>query len=357
MVVPSDLIFEAQKCLRDYNTLALPSKAAYFCRVSNKDQILEALAFAKKKDLSITPLGAGSNIVLACDIDGLVVYVDLIGIDHIEPNDLQANFIDVTFSAGENWHDAVIHCLKIGLYGLENLSLIPGNMGAAVIQNIGAYGVEISDVLVRVDAIDLGTGSNFTLSAEGCQFSYRDSVFKQELRDKCIITSITLRLSTFPKVNIEYPALKNYFSDLVESPTPQMVSDGVAAIRQSKLPDPSQIPNVGSFFKNPIISSTLFSKIEEKLGLNKAETSFYPLDNGEIKVSAAWLIEYCGFKGCRSGSAGVHEHQALVLVNYNEDHVSNSSQDLLDLVENIRESVRSIFDIWLEVEPRIYGSI
>ena len=212
-----NLTIETNKCLQAHNSLALAVTASHFCCVSDHHQIIEALAFAKANNLAVMPLGAGSNVVLAADLEGLVVYVDLLGVIVTEAADTPEGYVDVTFCAGEDWHEMVLYSLKQGWYGLENLSLIPGNMGAAAIQNIGAYGVELSDLLVSLKAVDLESGESFTLTNHECQFSYRDSVFKQSLKDKCIITDITLRLSTHPVINLEYPALKHYFHDQLET--------------------------------------------------------------------------------------------------------------------------------------------
>lgn len=352
-----NLTIETNKCLKDYNSLALPAVAAYFCCVSNDGQMQDALAFAQSKSLAVIPLGAGSNVVLASDIEGLVIYIDLRGVDVHEPTDHSERHVDVTFQAGEDWHEMVLYSLAQGWYGLENLSLIPGNMGAAAIQNIGAYGVELSDILVSLNIIDIDSGKLVTLSAGECHFSYRNSIFKQSLKDKCIITDITLRLSTHPVINLEYPALKHYFHDQLVAPTAQMVSEAVSKIRRSKLPDPKELPNVGSFFKNPVISASLFTKIERKFENSNVNVPGYPQSTGAIKVPAGWLVEQCQFKGIRHGSAGVHEHQALVLVNYNDPTTQDSARDILELAADIQKVVLAEFSVDLEIEPRIYGSI
>ena len=225
-----NLTIETNKCLQAHNSLALAVTASHFCCVSDHHQIIEALAFAKANNLAVMPLGAGSNVVLDADLEGLVVYVDLLGVIVTEAADTPEGYVDVTFCAGEDWHEMVLYSLKQGWYGLENLSLIPGNMGAAAIQNIGAYGVELSDLLVSLKAVDLESGESFTLTNHECQFSYRDSVFKQSLKDKCIITHLTLRLSTEPNINIDYPALNAYFVALDKDPTPQLVSNAVCKL-------------------------------------------------------------------------------------------------------------------------------
>jgi len=317
----------------------------------------DALAFARSKSLAVIPLGTGSNVVLASDIDGLVIYVDLRGVTVKDAVDTAEDYVDVTFQAGEDWHEMVLYSLAQGWYGLENLSLIPGNMGAAAIQNIGAYGVELSDILTSLKVFDIESGQLLTLTTKECQFSYRNSVFKQSLKDKCIITEVTLRLSTQPVINLEYPALTDYFDDQLASPTPHMVSEAVCNIRRSKLPDPNELPNVGSFFKNPVISAVSFTSIERQFESKDVKVPGYIQSSGSVKVPAGWLVEQCQFKGVRQGSAGVHKDQALVLVNYNDSMASDPAKDILGLADNIQRMVAAEFGIDLDIEPRIYGSL
>ena len=357
MVSYGSLAIERDKCLRAYNSLALPARAEYFCEVSSVIEIRDALSFATSNNLCVIPLGAGSNVIFATNQNGLVMKLSLTGITHEYPEDEECNVVDVTFSAGENWHGAVKYCLSNGWYGLENLSLIPGNIGAAVIQNIGAYGVEISDVLLNVTAIDILSGNSLRLDRRDCFFGYRDSVFKNSLKDKCIVTAIKLRLSTDPAVNIGYPALKDYFLDIEEPHSPAMVSEAVCAIRRSKLPDPTELANVGSFFKNPIISADELRVLQKKLSAEQIEIPFYAFEYEQVKVPAAWLVEYCRFKGYRHGAAGVHNDHALVLINFNENQIDSASGDILALAEEIMSAVKEKFNISLEVEPRIYGVV
>ena len=352
-----NLKIETNKCLQGYNTLALAASASHFCCVSDHLQMQDALAFARSKSLAVIPLGAGSNVVLASDIDGLVIYLDLRGVTVKDGVDTAEDTVDVTFQAGEDWHEMVLYSLAQGWYGLENLSLIPGNMGAAAIQNIGAYGVELSDILTSLKVFDIESGQLLTLTTEECQFSYRNSVFKQSLKDKCIITEVTLRLSTQPVINLEYPALTDYFDDELASPTPHMVSEAVCNIRRSKLPDPNELPNVGSFFKNPVISAESFKSLERQFDTNDVKVPGYIQSGGTVKVPAGWLVEQCQFKGVRQGSAGVHKDQALVLVNYNDSMTSDCAKDILGLADNIQRMVAAKFGIDLDIEPRIYGSL
>jgi len=327
--------------LQDLNSLALPAMAEYFCTVSDIEESREALAFARRHELQVTALGGGSNMVFVGDLQGLVLHLGLKGISHRLSGQDQ---VEVTFSAGENWHEMVQHCLVKGWYGLENLSLIPGNMGAAPIQNIGAYGVELCDVFVSLEALDIRTGHMVVLDRKQCEFGYRDSIFKRAYRDRYLITQITLRLSTQPLVNTAYPALAEALVGRV--PTPQMVGQAVCDIRQQKLPDPEVLPNVGSFFKNPIVAESALASLH---GDGSVAPS-YPQVDGSFKVPAAWLIDQCGFRGQRRGLVGVHEHQALVLINY-----GGTGAELLSLATEIQSAVIEKFAIALEVEPRLYG--
>ena len=327
--------------LKPYNSLAISAIAEYFCCVEDIDQLKAALSFASNNKLKITPIGGGSNLVLASDISGLVLHINLRG---VTSQSVSANQIDVHFAAGENWHEMVGLCLNKGWYGLENLALIPGYMGAAPIQNIGAYGVELCDFLQSVEVVEVDTGEVKILSSSDCQFGYRTSVFKQSAKDQYIISSVCLRLNTLPQVNIEYPSLKAHIDNPI--PTPEDIYQAVCDIRSSKLPDPSEIPNVGSFFKNPVINL----EMADSLVCDYPDIPLYPFTESSSKVAAAWLIERCGLKGYRKGDVGVHDKQALVLVNYGAD-----GESILALADEIRSQVLQKFAIRLEIEPRVYG--
>lgn len=327
--------------LKPFNSLAISAIAQHFCGVENITQLKMALSFAKINNLKITPIGGGSNLVLAGDIDGLVIHIDLKG---VTAEAISKTQVDIKFAAGENWHAMVGYCLENQWYGLENLALIPGNMGAASIQNIGAYGVELCDFLQSVEVINLATAEVETLSARDCKFGYRTSVFKQSAKDRYIILSVTLRLSTVAQVNSEYPSLKVALAS--NQPTPEDIYQAVCKIRRDKLPDPAQIPNVGSFFKNPIIAS----EVANALAIDYPELPIYSHTESTLKVSAAWLIEHCGFKGYRKGNVGVHHNQALVLVNY-----QGNGEDMLALADEIMSKVFQKFSVRLELEPRVYG--
>jgi UDP-N-acetylmuramate dehydrogenase len=327
--------------LTGFNSLALPAKAEFFCSIDSVSQLQQALAYANQQNLKVTPIGGGSNLVLAGDLSGLVLHINLKG---LSTSAVMDNSIDISVGAGEDWHEFVTLCLNNGWHGLENLALIPGNMGAAPIQNIGAYGVELAQFLQSVDVVNIETGQSEVLSREDCDFGYRTSIFKQFARDKYIITAVNLRLSTQPITNINYPAL----SELIvgKKATPKIIFDSVCQIRRSKLPDPKEIPNVGSFFKNPVVSK----QQAEQLIATYPDIPRFPVEGGLIKLAAAWLIEHCGFKGKRQGKVGVHHKQALVLVNYEGD-----GEDILLLAETIKSQVAEKFAVELGVEPRIYG--
>lgn len=327
--------------LQDLNSLALPAYAEYFCSVSGISQIQQALAFAREKGLQVTPLGGGSNMVIAGDIQGLVLHLDLKG---MSSKPVANDQIEVTFAAGENWHEMVQLCLQKGWYGLENLALIPGNMGAAPIQNIGAYGVELCDLFVSLQAIEISTGELMVLDNKQCQFGYRDSVFKQAYKDRFLITHVCLRLSTQPTAQVQYPALAEALGD--KAVTPELVSETVCRIRQQKLPDPADLPNAGSFFKNPLVPESGLDRLQN----NGVQSPRYAQLDGTYKIPAAWLIDQCGFRGQRRGNVGVHEHQALVLVNY-----GGTGNQLLALATEIQDAVFAKFGIALEIEPRLYG--
>ena len=342
------LSIEQHISLQPFNSLALPAYAEYFCSVTDKQELLAALDYAREHQLEVTPLGGGSNLVLAGDLSGLVIYLNIKGFSYSVADDS----VEVTFAAGENWHQGVLTTLQRGWYGLENLSLIPGNMGAAPIQNIGAYGVELADLFVSLRAVEIATGKTCEFDKAACQFAYRDSLFKNVARDQYIILDISLRLSTSPAVNISYPALKTAVDEagLDNALTPEAVSQLVCQIRQTKLPDPAVTPNAGSFFKNPVIADSAVVELHNQY----PEMPTYPQPQQQSKIPAAWLIDQCGFKGVRRGSLGVHKHQALVLVNYQTDGGATGEQ-LLALAEELRDAVWQRFAIRLEIEPRVYG--
>jgi len=337
--------FYRNQALRPYNTLALPAYAEAFVTVTSDAELVTALRWAKERKLPVVPLGQGSNVVFAGDINALVLRQKTHGIQVLERRD---SSVALRVAAGENWHEFVQWSLQQGYFGLENLALIPGTVGAAPIQNIGAYGVELQSVLLQVYATKIADYEKVVLSNTACAFGYRDSVFKGERRDELVITEIDLQLSLHPTVKTGYPDLERYFEKyLLEEPTPHEVFDAVVNIRRSKLPDPSSEPNAGSFFKNPLVSPELATKLVE----NYPSLPCYVQGDGRVKVAAAWMIDHCGWKGYRYHDVGVHAEHALVLVNYG----NSSGAQLLSLAGDIAGSVYESFGIHLEIEPRLYG--
>ncbi|WP_461481539.1 UDP-N-acetylmuramate dehydrogenase [Porticoccus sp.] len=336
-------VIQAAVSLQSFNTLALPARAEYLCRAETDEQLTEALCWARDRGLRVTVLGGGSNVVLADDIPGLVIAMAIPG---IALGDREGEQLAVRVGAGENWHQLVLHSLARGWYGLENLSLIPGLAGAAPIQNIGAYGVELSERFLSLDAIHIRSGERLTMSAGECRFGYRDSYFKNAGRDQFVITAVTLALSVRPQLRLNYPALQQALAqrDPAEL-TPALVSEVVCDIRRSKLPDPAVIPNAGSFFKNPVISAAKAADLQAHFpGLVS-----YPQADGAVKLAAGWLVEQAGWKGVTRNAVGVHQQQALVLVNR-----GGSGAELLALADEIGQSVGDKFGVALELEPRVY---
>ena len=323
----------------------MPARAEVYTEPSTPLALCEALDWARAEGLRVTPIGEGSNLVLAGDVAGLVVRPMLRGISVVARDDAT---VTLRVAAGENWHAFVAGCLEEGYYGLENLALIPGTVGAAPIQNIGAYGVELESFVVAVHAIAIDNGEEVTLAAERCEFSYRDSVFKRALRDQVVITSVDLRLPLQPCVDTRYPSLAAHLSEQgIAAPTPRDVFAAVVAIRSARLPDPAQIPNAGSFFKNPVVDAAIATALQSRF----PDMPLFAAGEGGSKLSAAWFIDQCGWKGQREGGVGVHEHHALVLVHRG----GATGADLLELAARIQESVAHTFGIDLEIEPRVYG--
>lgn len=330
--------------LQGLNTLAISAKSDFFAAVNDTESLLEVLAFARERKLPLLPLGGGSNVVLAADFPGVAIKINILGREVIRETD---DAVWLRVGAGENWPDLVDYCLNFHYWGLENLSLIPGCAGAAPIQNIGAYGTELKDVFAELEAIQISSGLKVTFDRDACHFGYRDSVFKGRCKDQYIITSITLKLNKVVAHNLSYPALSNALkSTAVEALTPADVAAAVCDIRRSKLPAPEDTPNVGSFFKNPVITRLHFNEV---LSDNPSIPHFDQGVEG-VKLAAAWLIEQAGWKGREYAGALTHKDQALVITNPNQ--VSGSA--VLSLAAKIQSSVFKKFAVSLEVEPRIY---
>ncbi|WP_340202893.1 UDP-N-acetylmuramate dehydrogenase [Ascidiimonas sp. W6] len=333
---------QEQISLKPYNTFGIDVKASHFVAVKTISELRETLSnslFDKK-----FILGGGSNMLLTSDVDALVIHLELHGKEVVCQDDTH---VLIKAYAGENWHEFVLWTLAQDYGGLENLSLIPGSVGAAPIQNIGAYGVELKDTFVSCEAMEIANGKIHTFSKEACQFSYRDSIFKKSHKGAFVITSVTFRLSNKKHlVNTSYGAIEKELDDQkIKNPTIKQVSEAVIAIRRSKLPNPSEIGNSGSFFKNPVISLAAFEQLKNKY----PEIPSYKVSEEAIKVPAGWLIEQCGFKGKRYGDAGVHHKQALVLVNY----ANASGKEILALAKQIQQKVLETFQINIETEVNI----
>ncbi len=327
--------------LKPYNTFGIDVNAKRFAQFSSIAELRDVLAELKGDQLLV--IGGGSNLLLTKDFDGLVVRNQIKGIEVIKETD---EHVWVRAGAGEVWHDFVVKCIQMGYGGVENLSLIPGNVGASPMQNIGAYGVEIKDVFDSLEAYHLKTGKLETFDADACDFGYRESVFKRSLKGEYIICSVTYRLDKNPTINTSYGAIKQELQALkVSNPTIKDVSQAVINIRSRKLPNPEVIGNAGSFFKNPVVDKDLFEEIKSDF----EEVPNYPAPDNKVKLAAGWLIEKAGWKGKHIGNYGVHKNQALVLVNYG----GASGSEIYDLSESIINDVEAKFGIRLEREVNI----
>lgn len=334
------MLFETSVDLTSLNTMAISSIAINYCEVSTVGQLKDAIAYANEKKLSISILGGGSNVILPAAIDGLVIHM---AIKSRVVNKLNDRFAEFIIGAGENWHELVLFSLAQGYRGLENLSLIPGTVGAAPIQNIGAYGVEVKDSLKEVKVLDVESLQELTFQNKELGLGYRTSIFKEN-PNRYIITSITLCLDKKAELKINYGDLSKRLQGNVLNEVD--VSDAVIDARNSKLPDYRVIPNTGSFFKNPMVDS---SKL--KLLISKYPNMVhYKTDASMFKLAAGWLIQEAGWKGYSNDRVGVHKNQALVLINHNK----GSSLDILNLAHEIQESVNNKFSVNLEIEPVIF---
>jgi UDP-N-acetylmuramate dehydrogenase len=330
---------QSEVSLKPYNTFGIDVKARQFVEITQLSDLQTLLNEQANTPLLI--LGGGSNVLFTQDFEGLVVKIKLKGVSVIREDDTD---VWLEAAAGEVWHDLVMYCVQQGYGGIENLSLIPGTVGAAPMQNIGAYGVEIRQVLETVQAVERSTGAVKTFTNEECKFGYRESVFKNIYKDQFIITGITLKLSKKPQFNTSYGAIQATLeANNVDTLSIQAISDAVCQIRSSKLPNPAEIGNAGSFFKNPEIPLTQFEALKKDF----PHIVGYPLAGDKVKVPAGWLIEQCGWKGKRLGAIGVHTKQALVLVNYG----GGDGSEIKKLALDIQVSVKQKFGI--EIKPEI----
>lgn len=327
--------------LKPFNTFGLSVRTKYYAPFTSVKDLKSLLSEVKNEKLLI--LGGGSNVLFQNNFHGVTLRNEIKGIELIEENDRN---IVLKVGAGEVWHELVLHTIKKGWGGLENLSLIPGSVGASPMQNIGAYGVEIKDVFESLEALEIKTGKLHTFFHKDCQFGYRESVFKKDLKNQFVITSVTYKLSKKPQLNTSYGAIEEELkSRNITQPTIKDVSDAVIAIRQSKLPDPKEIGNAGSFFKNPVISLIQYQELQKK----HENIPSYPVDKLHVKVPAGWLIDQSGWKGKTFGNFGVHKKQALVLVNYDDA----KGKDIVQLSEQIIEDIKKRYGITLEREVNI----
>ena len=333
---------EEHKSLKDYNTFNIQATARYFSSIGSIEDLKLALQSNIHPDIFI--LGGGSNMLLTKNIEALVLHINLKGIKIISED---RNSVVLNVMAGENWHEFVQYCIKNDYGGVENLSLIPGNVGTAPIQNIGAYGVELKDVFLDCNTLSIADQSEKKFTKEECKFAYRNSIFKHQKKGKYIITNVTFKLTkNNHRTIIEYGSIKQELENSnIHHPSIKDISEVIIKIRESKLPNPNEIGNSGSFFKNPTINNIEF----EEFYKNFPTAPFYKLSEFEYKIPAGWLIEKSGFKGQRDGDAGVHKNQALVLVN----HGNASGKEILELAEKIQTKVKQDFGILIEPEVNI----
>ena len=328
--------------LMPYNTFRIDVKARYFSTFLNIDELSELTT--QFSQLTNLVLGGGSNILFTKDYDGAILKNEIKGIE-LQHED--ADYVYVKVGAGENWHQFVLHCIDHNWAGVENLSLIPGNVGASPIQNIGAYGVELDDVFWSLEAFHLSEKKIHTFTATDCEFGYRDSVFKNKYKDEFAILSVTFQLKKKPTYHIGYGAITEELEKMgVKDLSIKAVSQAVINIRSSKLPDPQKIANAGSFFKNPEVSTEKYEALKSEF----PNIVGYPLVKETVKLAAGWMIEQCGWKGYRKGDAGCHAKQALVLVNYG----NATGKEIYDLSEEILQSVKEKFGVLLEREVNIF---
>ncbi|MBG8553843.1 UDP-N-acetylmuramate dehydrogenase [Hymenobacter guriensis] len=334
---------EPNVSLRPYNTFGLEVKARWLARFRSVEELRALLALPEVQQAQKLILGGGSNLLFTRDFDGVVLKNEISGLDIISQDEETAL---VRAGAGESWHGLVQYTLEQELSGIENLSLIPGTVGAAPLQNIGAYGAELKDTFDHLEALEIATGQLRTFSQAECGFGYRESVFKGPLKNQFIVTGVVLRLRRRHQANVSYGAIRTTLDDMGigPEPTPRQVSEAVVSIRRSKLPDPTEIGNAGSFFKNPELSQQKYGELKA----HYADLPGYPVPGG-VKVPAAWLIEQCGWKGRRLGAHGVHDRQALVLVN----HGGAQGEDIRNLAFEIIASVREKFGVELHPEVNI----
>ncbi|WP_219097117.1 UDP-N-acetylmuramate dehydrogenase [Pseudomonas sp. UMAB-40] len=334
---------QPQVSLKPFNTFGVDVQARLFAEAHNDADVREALAYASAHDVPLLVIGGGSNLLLTADVQALVLRMATRGIRILSDD---GSKVVIEAEAGEPWHPFVQHTLAQGLSGLENLSLIPGTVGAAPMQNIGAYGVEIKDVFAGLTALDRQTGELRDFTLEDCNFAYRDSLFKQE-SGRWLILRVRFTLDRAAHLHLEYGPVRQRLTDQgIDHPTATDVSQAICSIRSEKLPDPAVLGNAGSFFKNPLVPAALVAQLKSQY----PDLVAYAQPDGQMKLAAGWLIERAGWKGFRDGDAGVHKLQALVLVNYG----SATGLQLLHLAQHIQKDILERFNVDLEMEPNQY---
>jgi UDP-N-acetylmuramate dehydrogenase len=335
------MVLQENISLKPYNTLEVEARARFFLPVASQEALVDALGDTRPTQRLLV-LGGGSNVLFTRDFDGLVLKNQFQGRDVLGEDREHAR---IRAGGGEDWHGFVCWCLQQGYFGLENLSLIPGTVGAAPVQNIGAYGVEVGPYIEAVETIELKSGKARSFKAEECHFAYRHSIFKGRCRNRYFITAVTFRLSKTPHLVTSYADVRQALAKRSEGVTPLDLSDIICEIRRCKLPDPQDLPNAGSFFKNPTISRRRYRDLAARFPGLPA----YPVDMQTVKIAAGWMIEHCGWKGRRRGLCGVYPRQALVLVNYG----GATGRDILALAEAVQDDVETAFGVRLQPEPLI----
>jgi len=327
--------------LKNHNTFGVDANARFFVSCNSENEIVDFLSIHNKQELPLMILGGGSNILFTTDFEGYIVHPNIKGIQVVHETDKE---IIIKVGAGEDWDELVNYCVENGWGGIENLSLIPGNVGTCPIQNIGAYGVEVKDVITDVEAINIESLKKQVFKNEECEFGYRDSIFKRKLKGKQIITYVSFKLKKQPDFKLDYGNLKEHLKQYKEINLTN-IRKSVIEIRESKLPKPEELGNAGSFFKNPIVEEGF----AEKLKKNYPDMPNYNAGENLVKIPAGWLIEKAGFKGIRKGNVGVHEKQALVIVNYG----GATGEEIIHLARNIQQAVIILFEIELEIEVNV----
>ena len=328
--------------LKNYNTFGISAKAKYFASFSSEAELTALLKNNICKTEPLFILGGGSNILLTQDFEGIVLANNIKGIDIVSEDEHSTK---IAVGAGEIWHDFILWSINQNLSGIENLALIPGLVGASPMQNIGAYGTEVKEVITKVSYIEIETGLKKEITNSECNFGYRNSIFKEELKGKIVITKVVYQLSKTPLNNIKYGAITEELNRLKEEPSPSSIAQAVINIRSSKLPDPKVLGNSGSFFKNPIIETSQFKELKKEF----PEMVGYTISESKTKIAAGWLIDNAGLKGYRKADAGVHKNQALVLVNYG----NASGTEIINLAKEVQQKVKEKYGISIEPEVNI----